>query len=132
LGTILGSSMATHARGALSGIASVPTDLAARLEGELAPSAGSIIPQIRSGAIKVPDSSAVASAFTDAFADATRMTLFAGAAVLVLGLVATLLLQARPSDISVRDSASADGTESATTTPSKRSRRHDAVSAYRR
>lgn len=109
LGTILGSSMAAHARGALSGIAAVPQDLAARLEGELAPSAGSIIPQIRSGAISVPDSSAVASAFTDAFADATRMTLFAGAAVLALGLVAALLLRARPSDVSADASGYSSG-----------------------
>lgn len=95
LGTVLAAAVTARATGALARIPGITADLAGRLEGELAPSAGGVITQIRHGAIQVPHADAAAAALADAFADATRLTLIAGAVVLAVGFLATLALHRR-------------------------------------
>ncbi|MEZ4595594.1 MAG: hypothetical protein R3C32_01480 [Chloroflexota bacterium] len=75
----------------MTGIA--PT-LATSLEQALGDSAGGLIEQVRYGSVGVPPGTmdAVVAALSGAFADATRLTMMAGAAFLLVGLAATARL----------------------------------------
>jgi EmrB/QacA subfamily drug resistance transporter len=97
LGTTLGVAVTAFASGSLTGIPGLRPAVRDRLENELGSSAGGIIPQIQHGHPHVPHSGAVADALAQAFAQGTRINLFIGAGILVLGLAFTLRLRASAS-----------------------------------
>lgn len=94
LGTILGTAITAGASGSLAHVAGLSPSLVAQLEVALGDSAGGIIEQIRNGLLALPPGTAdaVIAALSSAFADATRVTMLAGAAFLLVGLAASLRL----------------------------------------
>lgn len=97
LGTVLGSSAASSATGSLGGISGLDAGQADRLESQLSESAGSVIAQVRVGAIRLPDgvSHDVVDALSTAFATGARITMLTGALCLVIGLISTIVLVRR-------------------------------------
>ncbi|MGH7919419.1 MAG: MFS transporter, partial [Candidatus Dormibacteraceae bacterium] len=104
LGTILGTAVAARSGGSLTSVPGLPPQLRQELEGQLSPSAGVIIEQVRQGAIHLPPHTIdmVLTGLSQTFAEGTRVTMLVGACFLAIGVVATLLLPRRLESSDVR------------------------------
>ncbi|AOZ73496.1 hypothetical protein BK816_05945 [Boudabousia tangfeifanii] len=103
IATIMASSISAAAEGSLSGVNGLPVPAAEKIEASVAPSAGSIIPQLREGVGKAnripPQARAeIADKLSDAFVSGSKTPLWAGVAFMALGVVATTQLPRKKAD----------------------------------